>query len=231
MHAPLLRTAVFVVVAAFALNSAKAIVLVQYQFGTPGQETTNETGPAYGPTITGANLTATPVTDPLNTVGIEISSAAIIPANAPFLRVDPQGNSADAVAAVANNKYFQFTLSPAGDLALDLDNLTFDVARGGAGTPRGYVVRSSLDGFTNNLAQADVGTTRPNYTAVSVDLNSFAPSTSPVVFRIYSYSTGAGASVDYDNVTVNGGVVPEPSAIGLLIVGSLGLMSSRRRPG
>jgi hypothetical protein len=229
MITPFLRTGFLAALAAFLLGSAEAQVLVRYEFGSPGQETTVETSPAFGPTITAPNLMATAITDPLGTVGLEISSAATTPANAPFLRLDPQGNSTDAATAIANNKYFEFTLSPFQGQMLDVESLTFDVARGGAATPRGYVVRSSLNNFSSNLAQADVGTVRPTYTAVSVDLNAFAATAQPVTFRIYSYSPGAGSSLDYDNITVNGTVVPEPSALGLLAMAGAGLGLRRYR--
>lgn len=208
--------------------TADSAVLLQYQFGTPGQETTNETSSVFNPTITGPNISGTPITDPLNTVGLEASSAATTPPNAPFLRLDPQANSATAAQAVTNNKYFQFTISPLNQVTLDLESLTFDAARGGSGTPRGYVVRSSFDNFATNLAQADLLTVRPAYTPVTVNLSSFADTADPVTFRIYSYSPGAGSSVDYDNITVNGNVIPEPTT-GLLLVAGLGICSLRRR--
>jgi hypothetical protein len=208
--------------------SAHGAILVNYQFGVPGQETTVETSPVFGPTSVLANLTATPVTDPMGTIGIEISSAATTPPGAPFLRVDPQGNSASAAIALTNNKYFEFTITPNAGFLLDLTSLTFDAARGGGGTPRGYVVRSSLNSFATDLATADLLTVRPTYTPVSIDLSGFADAAGAVTFRVYSYSPGAGSSVDYDNITVNGSVVPEP-ATGLLGVSGIVLLTVRRR--
>jgi hypothetical protein len=212
-----------------AVPTADAAVLAQYTFGTPGSETTNESSPAFQPTFVDPTASATAITDPLGTVGLEISSAATTPADAPFLRLDPQGNSVDAAAAITNNKYFEFTLSPLGDVQFDLTSLNFDVARGGAGTPRGYVVRSSLDNFAANLAQADVGTVRPTYTPVAVDLSQFSNVTSSVTFRIYSYSPGAGSSVDYDNIVVNGLVIPEPGSTAALLVGAAMIAGFRRK--
>ena len=217
---------VFVAGSAFSAPDAAAAVLASYAFGTPGQETTAENSPAFAPSSVAAGLTATPVTDPAGTVGIEISSAATTPPGAPFLRLDPQGNSATPDAAVTNNKYFEFALTANAGNTLNLNSLEFDVARGGAGTPRGYVVRSSLDNFASNLAQADVGTVRPQYTHVLVPLS--ALNVTGATFRIYSYSPAAGSSLDYDNFTVNGDVVPEPTAACVLGVAGLALLRRRR---
>jgi hypothetical protein len=212
---------------AFSAPDAGAAVLASYTFGSPGEETTSESSPAFAPSSVAAGLTATPVTDPAGTVGIEISSAATTPAGAPFLRLDPQGNSPDAATAIANNKYFEFSVTADPGNTLNLDNLEFDVARGGAGTPRGYVVRSSLDNFGSNLSQADVGTVRPNYTHVVVPLS--ALNVTGATFRIYSYSPAGGSSLDYDSITVNGTVIPEPAAAGLLGLAGLALLGRRRR--
>ncbi len=51
--------------------------------------------------------------------------------------------------------------------------------------------------------------------------------TGTTTFRIYSYSPAAGSSVDYDNLVINGDVVPEPASLGLL--GAAGLLALRRR--
>jgi hypothetical protein len=165
-------------------------------------------------------------------VGIEISSAATTPPNAPFLRLDPQGNSPDLATALTNNKYYQFTLSAAAGFELDLSSLTFDVARGGGGTPRGYAVRSSADGFATNLSTADVLTVRPTYTPISIDLTGAAFQNLPsLTFRVYSYSPAAGSSVDYDNIVVNGNlsVVPEPTASAVLLLGAAAGLGAKRR--
>jgi hypothetical protein len=79
------------------------------------------------------------------------------------------------------------------------------VARGGAGTPRGYAVRSNADSFATNLSTADVQTVRPTYTPISIDLTGAAfQNLSSLTFRVYSYSPAAGSSLDYDNIVVNG---------------------------
>ena len=219
------------------LCPSQAAELLRYNFGTPGSESTVETAPAFAPTIFGTGLTATPVRDPMSTVGIEISSApagATIPPNAPFLRLDPQGSSTSAAAAIAGNKYFEFTLTPEAGYQFTLDSIAFDVTRGGGSTPRGYVLRSSVDNFTADLAGGDLTTARPTYTPVSVTLGStYADLTTPVTFRFYNYAPAAGNSIDYDNISLSGTItaVPEPGTLALGALGAFALMaaSTKRR--
>ena len=220
-----------VVIAIISMCRAHSAQLLGYTFGTAGSESTVETAPGFAPTIFDTHLTATPVQDPLNTVGLEISSAATTPPNAPFLRLDPQGSSTSPATAISNNKYYQFTLTPESGYQMTLDSITFDVARGGGSTPRGYVLRSSVDNYTADLSAGDLLTARPTYTPVSVTLGpNFSGVTSPVSFRFYNYAPAAGNSIDYDNIIVNGtlGVVPEPSSIALLLLGGASLCFCRR---
>lgn len=239
-------------VVGWAAAPAAADVLTQYQFGTTGQETTNEASAAFSPSVVSPNITATAVTDPQATVGIEISSAATAPPTAPVLRLDPQGNSADPNAAQANNKYFQFSIAANLGVDLDLTSLTFNVQRGGGGTPRGFFIRTSVDGFTAAVAAVgtpalsqnatfiignDVNTVRPTFTAVTADLtapafqNIQAQPGGAVVFRIYNYSPAAGSSLDFDDITINGTAVavPEPASAGGLGLAAAGLLARRRR--
>ena len=177
-------------------------------------------------------MIATPIADPAGTIGIEISSAGPTPVGAPFLRVDPQGNSSTSTAAVQNNKYFQFSVSAEGIDLLTVTGLDFLAARGGAGTPRGYAVRSSADNFAANIAAADLGTVRPTWTTVSLPLAgagfSNLPAGTPLTFRIYPYSPAAGSSVDFDSIAIQG-VVPEPTVAGMLVFSGVAMLMRRRR--
>jgi hypothetical protein len=74
--------------------------------------------------------------------------------------------------AVANNQYFQFTVTPETGFELDLSSLTFDATSNTP--PSGWVLRSSLDGFATDLATADVPTSFPTLTPVSIDLTGAA---------------------------------------------------------
>jgi hypothetical protein len=209
-----------------------AAELLKYTFGVAGQESTVETAPAFAATISAPNITATPVRDVNGQVAIEISSAATIPLDAPFLRVDPQGGSTNAAQAVTAGKYFEFTVTPNANFALNLESLSYSVTRGGASTPRGYALRSSVDNFGANLATADLLTSRPTYTPVALTFDStFSGQASPVTFRFYVYAPAAGNSIDFDNIVLNGTVttVPEPGTVSLLAAGAIGLVAAARR--
>ena len=64
----------------------------------------------------------------------------------------PNGNPT-AADAIANSAYFSFVVTPNAGSLMDFSALTFDAARGGAGTPRGYEVRSSVDNFASTLGR------------------------------------------------------------------------------
>ena len=213
------------------IANIQAAELFRYTFGTTGQETVAETSPAYSPILSAVNLTATPIRDVNGQVGIEISSAATTPVGAPFLRVDPQGNSTRAAGAVTAGKYFEFTVTPDPGFALNLDSLTFDVTRGGGATPRGFQLRGSVDNYTASLAGQDLITARPTYTPITATLPAgYTGVEGPVTFHFYVYAPAAGNSVDWDNIALNGSVVaiPEPGTNALIFSGAIGFAALLR---
>lgn len=164
-------------------------VHVGYDFETdlnPSEQTQG----AIGTIIANASLTSMTIT------------AGLGYTNDPQVLVcNPPTATTDATSAVANASYLSFTVNPKPTTTFT--TLTFNAARGGASTPRGYVVRSSNDSFAANLATADLNTQRTTFTAVSVDISAI-PNTAPVTFRIYFYVPSAGNSIDIDNISVNG---------------------------
>jgi hypothetical protein len=162
-------------------------------------------GGSFNPTTVAPHTSATP----LGEVG---SSGDLQPGVGLADTVFLQQNilSTDAAAAVANNQFYNFTLTPELGYRLNLSGLAFDATRGGASTPRGWVVRSSVDGFATNLGTADVPTQNPTLTNFSVPLNaSFQNLASPVEFRVYGYAPSTGVGMFYDNITVNGTVLTQ----------------------
>jgi hypothetical protein len=143
--------------------------------------------------------------------------------SAPVMQVNP-GTPAtnDVDFTFSTNNFFQFTITVDPGLSLSLSNLTFNAAKGGSGT-RATGVRTDLTG-TNNLTAFNVGNTRPNWPAspFNVDLFGFSELqgiTNSVTFMFAVATPSTGNSLEFDDITVNGAVVPEPSVSALVLLG------------
>jgi hypothetical protein len=188
-------------------GSAWGDVLVQYTFPTSTSDPSERAGPGFTATSVDDSVTATDVSlsDSLPVPGENFIDDRSPMYDRPVLRIDPGGGSANADQAVANGRYFEFTLTADDGFFLDLDNLQFGAARGGSGTPRGWVVRSSVDDFGSNLGISDIGSVRPELKLYTVDLSDPAyTNLTEITFRIYTYVPSGGQSVEYVDVTVNG---------------------------
>jgi hypothetical protein len=172
-------------------------------------------GTGYEATIVDPNATASGITisdsiPPSAEQYIEITSPSYVDANGnqfPVFRFQPGNNSRTPAEAITKDKYFTFQVTANAGVSLNLANLTFDVARGGSATPRGYVVLSDVDGFTNPIDSEDVPSVRPDLTTFTIDLS--GPSyqgLAEVTFRIYAYTPSGGQSVEFSNLTLNGTV-------------------------
>ena len=214
---------------AVIVDRAKGGIVVQYTFPAPA--TTSQTGTQYAATTLDPNVTADNVTVPATPPTIEISNATPLPTNAPFLRFVPGATSTTTSEAIAGARYFQFAVYPKAGFEFALTSLTFNVARGGTTTPRGYLIQSSQDLYTSTLATADVNTQRPTYTAVTVDLSGpkFQNWTGSLTFRFYAYAPADLLSVDFDDITLNGTVKSGPEPAGVAALGALALALKRRR--
>ena len=195
-------------------------ILAQYALGGATGETSDpavknvgRSGTGYEASISDVNVTAGNVSisdsiPPSAEEYIEITSPSYVDANGndfPVLRLEPGSNSNTPAEAVTKDKYFSFTVTPAAGFLLNLTSLQFDAGRGGSATPRGYVVLSDVDGFTNFVDQQDVPTVRPDQTHFTIDLSGAQyQGLSEVTFRIYTYLPGGGRSIEYSNVTLYG---------------------------
>ncbi|MEO7319940.1 MAG: hypothetical protein ABIZ56_13200, partial [Chthoniobacteraceae bacterium] len=194
---PILSASIFA--ALLMPRASLADILDQYTFGPNGS-----TPGVLTPTLVGANLSATSISPDAGLV-LDLTSPAAQPATTPYLRTTFSIVSPTPAAAVANNADFKFTLTANAGFLLNLTSLTFDAMRGGAGTPRGYDVRSSVDNFAATLGFADLLTVRPTFTNVFINLGGTSfQNLSTITFKIFGYSPATGSSVDYDNILVNG---------------------------
>ena len=179
-----------------------------------------------------------------DTVGANITSTGLDTAglirrnNAQF--VLDQWNTG---STVDTSEYVEFAVQPSAGFQVDFTNLQLNAAHDESQLD--LVLRSSVDGFTNNLGtQVSLTTSLNTY---SFDLSSLAPQTGPVQFRLYGLNADSFQVYSYGENSVNvagGGFValngditptptvstPEPSGIvSLIAVGALGAASLRRR--
>ncbi len=206
-------TLVLLSLAPLGVTTAPAAVLARYAFPGPV--------PALMVTTVDANVTASDVTF----AGGVSTQFTTIP---DILAVNVAATA--PATAVSTGSFFEITLAPTSGNALDLASFTFDAAAATIGG--GYVLRSSLDGYTTNLAAAPISTIYPAFSPYNVSLAdpSFQGVSGPVSFRVYTYTPGSNPAAGYDNVTINGVVipVPEPTA-GVMLLLAGGFLARRRR--
>jgi hypothetical protein len=195
---------------------APAQVIVQYNF-----ENTTAASTTAGPSATNANVMGSGTAVGANALqdfaipdyGTQVLRAEVNPTATP-----------DEASAVAAGTFWSFTVTPNSGFLMNLTSFTFDVARGGAATPRTWYLYSSVGGFTagNQIASAEAMTARPTFAPASVSLTApqFQGLTSPVEFRMYISTPGTGQSLEFDNVTLNGTVAPVPEPAALLLAGA-----------
>ena len=134
--------------------------------------------------------------------------------------------------AIDGNAYVQFTVSPSSGYTLVLNNVAMTIRRSNTGSPSGagpnnWTLRSSLDGYTTDLATNSM---TYNYATFTVNLPAaFQNLTGAVSFRLYGYNTtinsGGNSRFVYDNISIQG-----QSFSGLLAEQSISL-SAKPTPG
>ncbi|WP_125731412.1 PEP-CTERM sorting domain-containing protein [Microcystis viridis] len=186
-----------------------------------------------------------------DTVGANITSTGLDTAgigrlfNTVSFRLGGSTNPWNTTSTVNTNQYVEFAVQPAAGFQVDFTNLQLNASGTVSLGVLDLVLRSSVDGFTNNLGtQVSLTTSLNTY---SFDLSSLVPQTGPVQFRLYGLnaSSGPGLLLAANSANVAGGgfvalngditptttvSTPEPSGIvSLIAVGALGAASLRRR--
>lgn len=140
----------------------------------------------------------------------------------PVRQAVPPAGTTTAALAIANDCYQTYTITPDPGTALFLTSITWNGARGGASTPRGYDLRSSVDGYAATLGTANYATVRPTFAAVSIDLSgpAFQNVGTAITFRLYMFCPTA-VSLDYDDLTINGdtAVNAQPDQAAVVVAG------------
>lgn len=135
-------------------------------------------------------------------------------------------------AAILHEQYFEFELAPVPGMRVQLESFSLEAARGGASTPRGWGLYSSLDGFSNLLGGGEIASEQPDFTWFPVDLDAFPEFDQAVILRIYAYGPDApGTGVFFDNIGVVGSLIPEPSTAILAALTLASALHRRRREG
>jgi hypothetical protein len=136
----------------------------------------------------------------------------------PVLQVTANILGADLATAFANQTWITLTLTVGTNVTdLDLTSLTFNAARGGAATPRGYGVYVTTPTTTDEPVQGttDVATARPTWSLQNINLTGIASlqnltAGQVVTFNIPFYAPAAASSLEFDDFTVRGNISPGP---------------------
>ena len=168
---------------------------------------TAEPGDEFAPLIINGLVTATGL-------GLGNSLAAIEPGvsvpSSVYLATTT--TSTTPAAAVANQQFMQFTVSAIPGALISPGALSFSASRGGLSSPRGWALTSSLNSFGSILASSDISTVQSNFESFQIDLSSFNPIATSVVFRIHLYAPAADNGIFLDNILFSGTAVPEPAS-------------------
>lgn len=205
-------------------HEASAAVIAQYNFGQ------------LGPHVTATNVTASNVTrSSLSLFNAfnhnTTSSSYALGSSNPFLSTSPNSVDVnDQSESLSAGVYWYVTLNADTGFAIDLDTLKFTSFRGGASTPRGFAVYSSVDSFTTALlVQTDEPLVRNTASLHNntISLSSAYDNLSSVTFRFYIWTPTNTSTIEFDDLTFEGSVVPEPASL-LAVASFAGLLRRRR---
>ncbi|MCD0470389.1 heparin lyase I family protein [Flavobacterium sp. JAS] len=118
--------------------------------------------------------------------------------------------TSDPATSFDPNQYFEFKLQPASGYEIDFSNLKFTARKGNTTDPGTYVMRSSVDGFTNDITapQTFTGTAA---TLLTYDLSPLSNIKTPITFRLYWYGSNRISGtplIGIDDFSFNGQVKP-----------------------
>jgi hypothetical protein len=139
--------------------------------------------------------------------------------SSPALLLNFVNATTNLTAALANDSRFTFSFVVGTNVSdLDLTSLSFNAARGGSSTPRGYGVIVNTPTTTNQLIQSatEVNTVRPIWSPHSINLSGVTSlqnltAGQRVTVAIPGYSPSAGSSLEFDDLTLRGTVTPPPA--------------------
>lgn len=172
-----------------------------------------------------SNLTVSTLTNGAGMNAFAIQSSAY--ADGLFASEAAGSNIASNLAsAISNNEYCEFTVSSTE--SMDLNLISFEMAKHGFGPLAGVTLRSSEDGFTSDLVSVTNDLNQGAFpTFVDLSSNPDFDEVSSVTFRFYIYDEYVGQNNRYigvDNIDVSGvfssEALPPNSAILTITAGS-----------
>lgn len=157
-----------------------------------------------------------------------------------ILEAYPSAGAIDASSAFGNDSYFTVTLTANAGQTIDIGFVEFEVGKGGPSDPRGYFVRSSVDGYTSDLISENlpVGSQPPPaQKTINVSGNPAYQGLSSITFRFYVFAPApSGAySIDFRSLifltpAVSGDLDVAPGLIiSLGVLGGAAIAFRRRR--
>ena len=110
-----------------------------------------------------------------------------------------------AANAISIGRYLELVVA-ADTGTIDLESMTFNAARGGSSTPRGFVLRSSADSYAADIpGGGDIPTANPTWTGYEFDLSGGAyQDLTEITFRFYIYAPDLSASIHFDDIVITG---------------------------
>lgn len=175
-------------------TSVRAEIVAIYEF------TNNSTSPTTFSGVTGTAFSKSPTLPNAlaynNLFSVSVNNSATSP-----------------LLAVLADQYFQFTIHPPAGKKLHLEAISLEASKEAPNSVgRGWVIRSSRDGFSTDLGTEEIIGPAPSWTDFRVDLppSQFFNVSEPVTFRIYTYAANQLEFVDYDNIQIFGTVDSPP---------------------
>jgi hypothetical protein len=155
------------------------------------------------------------------TLGLATLSSAFVGSDGfgNVLEAYPIAGSTSAALALVNNSYFTLALSITPG-AVGPVVVSFNVGKGGNSDPRGFSVRTSLDGFASDV----LSQTLPSGANQAPAPQSFGlnlTGETAVTLRFYVWSPGTNNSLDFRNLQVAGplSATPLPPSWSLALIG------------
>lgn len=230
------------IAAVFAVAAGSASASVIYQFSTGNSSPPGDDG--YDASFVSIDAIDLNVTAPADGTELAAGNTGLNRFwNSEWAGFDTSAANGTAIdnATEFSTGYWELTVSAKPGYRLDLTSLGFGAARGGTSGTRLYELYAAVDGggFTFGDAPIDRSPggnetgTRTAPRAVSVDLTGPTyQGIDSITFRFYPLTPATGNTMGFDGWTLNGEVVPEPSALLLISFGLLGLLrrGGRRRP-